>query len=74
MVTQDANVDAALGDFDIGILFMTVCIVVGDFQDIAEEEDNTYFMAYFLVAAVLCIIGYITFHNRKKVRQACDPH
>lgn len=35
------------------------------FED--EGESSTHFMSYFLVFTVLCIAGYIIFHNKQKV-------
>ena len=36
-----------------------------------EEEKSAgagHFMAYFLTAVVLCVAGYVIFHNKQKVR------
>ena len=30
-------------------------------------EDNSSFMAYFLLTAIVCIIAYLVFHNKQKV-------
>ena len=32
-----------------------------------EEEAGSNFMSYFLVLTVLCIAGYIIYHNKQKV-------
>lgn len=36
---------------------------------IFDDDDNTstHFLPYFLLFIVVCITGYIIFHNRKKV-------
>lgn len=33
-----------------------------------ESEPEGHFMAYFLTAVVLCVAGYVIFHNKQKVR------
>lgn len=32
-----------------------------------EEESSGHFMAYFVTAVVLCIAGYVLYHNKQKV-------
>lgn len=32
-----------------------------------ESEPEGHFMAYFLTAVVLCVAGYVIFHNKQKI-------
>lgn len=36
-----------------------------------ETPSSAHFMGYFLTAIVLCIAGYIVFHNKQKVVFSC---
>ena len=36
-------------------------------DDFEEESSSGHFMAYFLTATVLCVAGYVIFHNKQKV-------
>ncbi|KAK8765257.1 hypothetical protein V5799_032133, partial [Amblyomma americanum] len=30
-------------------------------------QDDSHFFAYFLTAVVLCVVGYLAFHNKRKI-------
>lgn len=38
----------------------------GRFSGISVEDDS-HFFAYFLTAVVLCVLGYLAFHNKRKI-------
>ena len=42
-------------------------VVSEDYVDEFETSSSGHFMAYFLTATVLCVAGYVIFHNKQKV-------
>lgn len=45
-----------------------MCFFPGEGTSLDSDEDSSsHFMSYFLVFMVLCIAGYIIFHNKQKV-------
>ena len=42
-------------------------VVSEDYTDEYEGGSSGHFMAYFLTATVLCVAGYVIFHNKQKV-------
>ena len=45
-------------------------VVSRDYVDYDEEDSSGHFMAFFLTATVLCVAGYVIFHNKQKVMMA----
>ena len=43
-------------------------LYIGTGLPVEEEEDSGgHFMAYFITFAIVCIAGYIIYHNKQKV-------
>ena len=41
-----------------------------EYVEYDEEDSSGHFMAFFLTATVLCVAGYVIFHNKQKVMMA----
>lgn len=36
-------------------------------EDLEEQDSGGHFMAYFITFVVVCVAGYIIYHNKQKV-------
>jgi hypothetical protein len=42
-------------------------LYIGTGLPVEEQDSSGHFMAYFITFAVVCIAGYIIYHNKQKV-------
>lgn len=56
----------------LAILNLTVFNLIDTVRFDDDDESSIGFLTYFLVISATCIILYVAYHNRSKVRKSLD--